>query len=72
MMDRLVIPALKALPIALALWFVLVLAIGTITWELAIAGLVIFVVLWFLMHGKPPRPYDTPPWPDEWWRQWWG
>jgi hypothetical protein len=71
MMDRLIIPALKTLPIALALWLLLVLAIGEVTWGLAIAGLVIFAVLWILMRGKPPRPYDKPPFPDELQRWWW-
>ena len=65
MTERLIIPALKALPIALALWLVLVLTIGEFSWGLAVAGLVIFAVLWILMRGKPPRPYDKPPLPDE-------
>jgi hypothetical protein len=68
--DRLVIPALKALPIALALWLILAFAAG-FTWGSAIAGLVIFAVLWILMRGKPPRPYDQPPFPDEHQRWWW-
>lgn len=71
MIGRLVIPALKALPIALALWLVLALTIGELTWELAVAGLVVFAVLWILMRGKAPRPYDKPPFPDETQRWWW-
>lgn len=72
MMDRLVIPALKALPIALVLWLVLVLTIGAFSWGLAAAGLLIFAVLWILMRSKAPRPYDKPPFPDEDQRWWWG
>ena len=71
MTERLIIPALKALPIALALLLVLVLTIGEFSWGLAVAGLVIFAVLWILMRGKPPRPYDKPPFPDETQRWWW-
>ncbi|HKP24577.1 MAG TPA: hypothetical protein VJV39_11990 [Dongiaceae bacterium] len=70
-MDRFIIPALKALPVALALWFLLVFTIGKLTWGLAVVGLVIFAVLWILMRGKRPPPYDKPPSPDEtqfWWR----
>ena len=72
MIDRLVIPALKALPIALALWLILALATGKFTWGLAVAGLTIFVVLWILMRGKPPRAFDEPPFPDNRQRWWWG
>ena len=71
MIDRFVIPALKALPIALALWLILALAAGSFTWGLAVIGLAIFVVLWILMRGKPPRPYDKPPFPDDLQRWWW-
>ena len=71
MLDRYVIPAVKALLIAIPLWLMLIFAIGKLTWGLAGIGLVIFAVLWLLMRGTPPRRYDTPPSPDEWWRRWW-
>lgn len=70
-MDRYIIPALKALPVALALWLILALATGKLTWGLAAAGLAIFVVLWMLMRGKRPRLYHKPPFPDETQRWWW-
>ena len=71
MTDRFIIPALKALPFALALWLVFFLTIGEFSWGLAAFGLVLFAVFWTLMHGKAPRPHDKPPFPDETQRWWW-
>lgn len=52
------------------LWLILAFATGTFSWKLALVAAMLFVVLWVLMRGKPPRRYDTPPSPDEWWRLW--
>jgi hypothetical protein len=73
MLDRWLIPALKALAIATPLWLILVFATGEFSWKLAIVGLVIFVALWIVSIAWAPRPYDSPPSPDErqfWWSPW--
>jgi len=70
MLERYLIAALKALVITIPLWLILVLANGEFSWKLATVAAVLFAVLWILMLGKPPRPYDTPPSPDDiskWW-----
>jgi hypothetical protein len=70
MLIRCLIGALKALAIAIPLWLILVFAEGTFSWKLAIVGAITFMVLWIVLVGRAPRPYDTPPAPDEqqsWW-----
>ncbi|MEZ5832719.1 MAG: hypothetical protein R3D05_16210 [Dongiaceae bacterium] len=62
--------SLEALAITVPLWLILAFATGTFSWKLALVAAMLFVVLWVLMRGKPPRRYDTPPSPDEWWRLW--
>jgi hypothetical protein len=72
MYDRHIVPALKALAIAIPLCLILLLAAGAFTWRLAVVGIVIFVALWILLRGRTPRPHDSPPSPDEWWWNRWG
>ena len=73
MLDRWLIPALKALAIAIPLWLILVFAAGGFSWKLAIVGFVIFAALWIVNIARAPRKYDSPPSPDEhqsWWTPW--
>jgi hypothetical protein len=71
MRDRYPIAAAKAAIIAVPLWLILALAAGTFTWRLVIVGVVIFAVLFVITVSRAPRRYDSPPSPDEWWRNNW-